>query len=888
VGDLDGDGITDLAVGADGDSSGGPQCGAVDVVYMNANGTAKGSTKIASGTNGGPTLATLDFFGSSVTSLGDLDGDGLIDLAVGARGYGTSGTVHLLFLKPGGSDFGDAPDPASETGPGNYNTLVSDNGPSHVIVVGLKLGANVDADAGTLQFAAANADDVNGALPDDEDGLANPPADLALTIGDQPKVNVRVTNTTGTAATLYGWIDYNADGVFDNATERASLTVPTGSSNVTKTLTFATVPSGFTGTTFARFRLSSDEAAANPTGAAIDGEVEDYQATITKPSIGLPDPAKTQKIASGVGGGPTLTGSDYFGNSVASLGDLDGDGVTDLAVGANKDDTGGLERGAVHVLFMNSNGTVKSSQKIASRTGGGPTLGDRDQFGSSVASLGDLDGDGVTDLAVGARYDHSFGTYRGAAYVLLMSNNGTVKSSVKIASGLNGGPTLANGAYFGESVASLGDLDGDGVTDLAVGARHDFIYVFFLNGNGTVKQSQQVLGFAGGSLASLGDLDGDGVTELAVGKSDDGTGGTGRGAVQLLFLNSDGTAKKSVKIASDTNGGPTLANNDRFGSSVASLRDLDGDGVTDLVVGAAGDSIGGLSRGAAYVLFLNSNGTVKSSQKIASGTNGGPTLANADLFGRAVASLGDLDGDGLIDFAVSAPRDDQGGLFQGAIYVMFTKPEAAVTLPGDYNLSGVVDAADYTMWRDTLGSTTDLRANGDKTGASAGKIDQADFDVWKGHFGQLATGAGASGEERGASEEQLRISDVGLRIGQSAGGLTAAIAPGGQSPFSIGANRVKAVVSKMGTDPDTPRPAPTRLQPMLPTAVCPALGVPPNEAAAARHDDALLVWLTSRPGAGPRRDDGLRDTLPADRATDETGERLDAGVDDVFAELAVK
>src|ERR1700675_4005752 len=69
------------------------------------------------------------------------------------------------------ADFGDAPDLGPGTGPGNYNTLLSDNGPRHTIVVGLKMGANVDGDGGGQQNAAANADDVNGSLPDDEDGL---------------------------------------------------------------------------------------------------------------------------------------------------------------------------------------------------------------------------------------------------------------------------------------------------------------------------------------------------------------------------------------------------------------------------------------------------------------------------------------------------------------------------------------------------------------------------------------------------------------------------------------------------------------------------------------------------------------------------------------------
>ena len=71
---------------------------------------------------------------------------------------------------------------------------------------------------------------------------------------------------------------------------------------------------------------------------------------------------------------------------------------------------------------------------------------------------------------------------------------------------------------------------------------------------------------------------------------------------------------------------------------------------------------------------------------------------------------------------------------QGAGDSTFTL-QLVVTPPGDYNHNGVVDAADYTIWRDTLGSTTDLRANGVNIGVSAGKIDQADYAFWKSHFG---------------------------------------------------------------------------------------------------------------------------------------------------------
>ena len=88
---------------------------------------------------------------------------------------------------------------------------------------------------------------------------------------------------------------------------------------------------------------------------------------------------------------------------MANVGDLDGDGVTDLAVGAYCDDDGGTNRGAVWMLFLNADGTVKAHQKISDTEGNFTgMLDDGDCFGCSVASVGDLDGDGVTDLAVGA------------------------------------------------------------------------------------------------------------------------------------------------------------------------------------------------------------------------------------------------------------------------------------------------------------------------------------------------------------------------------------------------------------------------------------------------------------------------------------------------------
>ena len=431
-----------------------------------------------------------------------------------------------------------------------------------------------------------------------------------------------------------------------------------------------------------------------------------------------------QKISDTEGGFTgILDNFDFFGRSVASLGDLDGDGVGELAVGAAFDDDGGNAHGAVWILFLKTDGTVKSHQKISDTQGGFTgILDDVDFFGSSVASLGDLDGDGVGDLAVGARWDDDGGFNRGAVWVLFLNGDGTVKSHQKI-SDTEGGFTgiLDDLDSFGISVGSLGDLDGDGVGDLAVGAWGDddggdargAVWILFLNTDGTVRAHQKISDTAGGftgildnndvfgfSVASLGDLDGDGVGDLAVGAFGDGDGGQNHGAVWILFLNDDATVKSHQKI-SDTQGGftGTLDDLDRLGESIVVLGDLDGDGVGELAVGATGDDDGGDSHGAVWILFLKTDGTVKSHQKI-SDTQGGFTgiLDDVDFFGRSVASLGDLDGDGIGDLAVGAHFDDDGGEDQfanrGAVWVLFLDGVPQTPCPWDIDGSGDVGVKD--------------------------------------------------------------------------------------------------------------------------------------------------------------------------------------------------
>jgi len=180
-------------------------------------------------------------------------------------------------------DYGDAPDTGIGNGPGNYNTLLANDGPRHQIVPGLMLGTQITAEEDAYQNSDATGDDLTQSIQDD--GVAVPLPSLSLSSIDYT-IDVIATNTTIQAANLYAWVDFNQNGLFE-VNESQVLTVPANSGTATYTLTF-TIPAGTTltaGTTCARFRLTTDhltqstDAIGQDTasvGPAGDGEVEDY------------------------------------------------------------------------------------------------------------------------------------------------------------------------------------------------------------------------------------------------------------------------------------------------------------------------------------------------------------------------------------------------------------------------------------------------------------------------------------------------------------------------------------------------------------------------------------------------------------------------------------
>ena len=251
--------------------------------------------------------------------------------------------------------------------------------------------------------------------------------------------------------------------------------------------------------------------------------------------------------ANGLPTGTMLSKNGRFGHAVALLPDLDNNGVPDLAVGAPMDHEVAIRKGAVYILFMNADGSVKALQKISDNEGTSESLDLQDYsgFGSSLASLGDLDGDGSHELAVGAPYwDTSAGSAdenSGAVFILSINNAGRATGVTRLDAD---SPSLASagiqpGDLFGRSLARTGLLNLDEIPDLAVGATHadvenendGAVYLLFMdnmvNVQGVEKLGTNLNGIGdvgrfgfGGSLGGDIDLNNDGLSELFVGHSE--------------------------------------------------------------------------------------------------------------------------------------------------------------------------------------------------------------------------------------------------------------------------------------------------------------------------------------------------------------------------------
>jgi hypothetical protein len=321
-----------------------------------------------------------------------------------------------------------------------------------------------------------------------------------------------------------------------------------------------------------------------------------------------------------------------LGGTVIGAGDLDGDGVPEIAAGAPQDD------------FVTGSASVYSGATGATELELNP-IEIRGLFGGSLASIGDIDGDGVPDLIVGAPF-----TTRPEAYGV---------GSVLVFSGASGN-LLYNflgtegGTYMGWSVAGLGDLDGDGIPEIAIGTPYASVGGNIGVGNVAVRsgatgeliylfEGQSVGDFLGWSVAGIGDLDGDGVSDVLLGAPNASPSGLTQAGI--VEVRSGATGELLYRIEGAERAG-------YFGKALASVGDIDGDGIDDFVVGAPEASPEGRSQAGSAFLFSGVNGHL---------LHRFDGSAAFDEFGASVAGGGDVDGDGTGDIAIGSPSASPGG-----------------------------------------------------------------------------------------------------------------------------------------------------------------------------------------------------------------------------------
>ena len=335
----------------------------------------------------------------------------------------------------------------------------------------------------------------------------------------------------------------------------------------------------------------------------------------------------------------TGTGSGLGSGAVAGAGDVDGDGFADIVIGSP-----GAAGGTGNIkVFSGRTGALL-------RTHPGSAAGE--QFGVTVAGVGDLDGDGFADYAGGAPLADGppgAGIHRGRARIY----SGRTGAVLFAASGAN------EGDHYGQAICGLGDVDGDGWPDFMItaswsgqvashcgsamvysGRTQAILYTFLGTGLGHEF---------GTSVAAPGDLNGDGHADIVVSEPEDKLNGDDSGSVHVF----DGATGSQLFCWYG------LSAYVYFGHQIAT-GDVDGDGVQDILVGAPFDDEAGMPADAGIVrVFSGHTGVLLGTIR---GTQAG------ELMGLAMAAA-DLNGDGFCDIVCGAPLRDGNGSDAGSVHV---------------------------------------------------------------------------------------------------------------------------------------------------------------------------------------------------------------------------
>lgn len=508
-------------------------------------------------------------------------------------------------------------------------------------------------------------------------------------------------------------------------------------------------------------------------------------------------------------GGFVINGAaagDNGGGSVAAAGDVNGDGLADLLIGApfaDRDPAGTADAGHSYVVFgKSSTGAVDLG---ALGSGGFDIVGQQagDHSGASVATAGDVNGDGLADLLIGApAADAAAGANAGRSYVVFGRTATTAVDLAGIAAGAGGG-FVVNGRLAGESsgsaVGGAGDVNGDGLADLLVGAPgagagHAYLVFgqatataieldaiaagnggFVINGQGNGDRS-------GASVAAAGDVNGDGLADLLVGAPAANPAGAANGGRSFVVFgkNANTAAVELSALAAAGSGGFVINGQagEHSGSSVAAAGDINGDGLSDLLVGAAAAAPGARTdAGRTYVVFGKADTSAVALADVAAGRGG--VVANGqgagDQSGYSVAGAGDVNGDGLSDWIIGAPQGDPSGRSDGGRAYLVAGTAAGMAYPSTVDQMGGAgnDSLNGTTGSDTLvgGSGNDtLTGNGGADILLGGAGDDI-LVINAGNIAALSARFGAGGNnaqlarlDGGGGIDTLRLDGSGINL----------------------------------------------------------------------------------------------------------------------------